>query len=150
MEKVRYLINEAKKNLKTADHLVYMTYPLIKDPKLITSIAGNLQRSLMYAMDALVRYEQLYRHIPMATHPDTRFELFKEKCIPAHKLDKDIITVMHILTKALEEKQINESVVRRDLISSGKVLSYDQLKNMTNKSKAFLLQVQGVITKNDG
>ena len=147
MDKVRYLINEAKKNLRTADHLVYMTYPLIKDPKLITSITENLHRSLIYTIEAIVRYDQLFRKIPVTTNMSIKLEQFRKSCVPRHKINKDIITIIDLLSKSKKETDIRESLVRRDFYSKSKNLSYEQLKKMDNTAKEFLLQIQNIITR---
>ena len=38
MENVRKLLNEANSLFRTSDHLMYVTYPLVKDNKLIIAI----------------------------------------------------------------------------------------------------------------
>ena len=51
MESVLNLVDRANKSLNTADHLTYMTYPLLKDVKLVITIIDNLYNAYVCAMD---------------------------------------------------------------------------------------------------
>ena len=53
------LISGANKAVRTADHLVYVTYPLVNDVKLLVTITENLNKALLMAMEALLQYEYL-------------------------------------------------------------------------------------------
>ena len=57
------LLASANKAFKTADHLCYMTYPLVNDIKLIVTIVDNLDKALVLGMDALLQHEYLYKRL---------------------------------------------------------------------------------------
>ena len=63
MQRLKYLIGEANKRIRTADHLAYMTYPMLQDPKLIMKIAENVAEAMKYAIEAIVYYDRLYKRI---------------------------------------------------------------------------------------
>ena len=50
MENVKFLIDEANKLINRADHLLYITYPLVKDNKIIINIAENVNNGLITAV----------------------------------------------------------------------------------------------------
>jgi hypothetical protein len=41
MEEFQVLRDKAVEKIKIADHMLFMTYPLVKDPKLLMSILEN-------------------------------------------------------------------------------------------------------------
>ena len=63
MQNIAKTIEDANKLFKTADHLTYVTYPLLKDNKLIITIIENLSEATTKAMDAVLYYEKYYKRI---------------------------------------------------------------------------------------
>ena len=63
MDQLKILINDANQKIRTADHLTYMTYPLIKDPKIVIKIAENIHLAMKTAIEAVVYYDRLYKRI---------------------------------------------------------------------------------------
>ena len=57
------LINKANQSFKVADHIAYVTYPLVKDNKLIITVTENLAESLTKAIESLLFYERMYKRI---------------------------------------------------------------------------------------
>lgn len=57
------LLNEAESNLKTADHLTYITYSLIKENTIIKKVIDNLYLSCDKIIKAVLNYEKLHKRI---------------------------------------------------------------------------------------
>ena len=72
MEKFRSIVLEANKRLKLADHMLYVTYPLVKDHKLLIHILENIDKSLKCSIDAYLRYDRIYKRIK--ANPETFLE----------------------------------------------------------------------------
>ena len=104
MEEFQILRDKATQKIRVADHMLFMTYPLVKDPKLLLSIIENIFASLDFGMSALLQHERLFKRIPPYhdTFP-TRFEIFKDKMIPRYKISpnhaKLIIDVRSIISQ---------------------------------------------------
>ena len=71
MEPFELQLEEAKKALKTADHLAYITYPLVTDNKIMLLIAENLYTSVIKAIDAFLNYDRYYKRIPIVPERET-------------------------------------------------------------------------------
>ena len=65
MEKFLESKEKAQKHIKIADHILTMTYPLVKDNKLLLTSANNILESLKSSIDYLLYYERLYKRIPL-------------------------------------------------------------------------------------
>ena len=84
------LAREAVKSLKKADHLTYMTLPLVKDNKLVLPILENIHLAMMQGMDALLEYERAYKRISFLPNTFTgRYEIFRDKLINKYNITKE-------------------------------------------------------------
>jgi len=75
MEEISNALKDANRLLRIADHLTYVTYPLVKDNKLIIAIAESLNGAMIKAMDALLYYDRYYKRI---MHFPSDFTYLKE------------------------------------------------------------------------
>jgi|TARA_Y100000310_G_scaffold186269_1_gene186401 hypothetical protein len=98
MEVLINLIKEANRLYVIADHLTYITYPTVKDNKLLIKILENLYGSLSKAMEAVLYYDRMYKRIsPLAEGFMARLSVFKEKCAPRYDFDRDFIVLINDL-----------------------------------------------------
>ena len=80
MEDFLELLSEANRAFKTADHLTYVTYPLVQETKLLIAIVENLYSALIKSIEAILEYDQLYKRISLLPQdPQSRLEIFKTK-----------------------------------------------------------------------
>ena len=78
MQEFRNLVLEAHRKLRLADHMAYITYPMLKETKLLLTILDNLDKSLKLSLNAYLYYERLYKRISI--YPDdfkTKLDLFE-------------------------------------------------------------------------
>ncbi len=92
MDKTEIALLQAKKFFDTADHLVYVSYPLLKDNKLFIVALNNLYMSALRCMDAVFYTERLYKRIEMLPYDiDSRITIFESETAPRLKLDPKIL-----------------------------------------------------------
>ena len=115
MESFHQLISEAKRSYDTADHLAYVTYPMIKEPKLIITIITHINNALLAAMQALLEHERLYKRISYIPEDFmTRIHILRQSVFPRYKMydySKLILEIMNILNS---HKSSNMEFIRRD------------------------------------
>lgn len=153
MEEVAKKLQEANKLLKTADHLAYVTYPLVKDNKLIITILENLSLALINAMDALLYYDRLYKRIPpFSTNFNAKLDLFKRKCVSRYEMDNSYIKLIEELKQLIEErKKSSMEFIRKDkyvLFNRNlrtKTITLDAAKKYLNESKPFFNKVNTIL-----
>ncbi len=136
-------------------HLLTVTYPLIKDPKLLVGIASNIYTSMQYAMDAIMIHDLELKLIsPYPSNPESKFNLFRLKCVNRNKIPSSIIVKMLDLREILDlhkksstEFQRGESLV----ISNGdynlKILGIVEIKEYLQRNKEFLEITNKIINK---
>ena len=97
MERFQELRDAANKKLKLADHILTMTYPMVKDPRLLLSSLENLFLAYTYGMSSLLYYERLFKRIPL--FPDNfagKFEMFRDKCSKKYNLDVEYPKIIQV------------------------------------------------------
>ena len=99
-------ILEANRHFKTADHLVYMTFPLVNDNKLMITIIQNLLSANQMAIGAILEYEKTQKTvITLPQNFNSRFALFKTKYAKQYKVPEDVLKMIQELTETLEEHE---------------------------------------------
>lgn len=98
MDKTEIALKQAKNFFNTADHLVYVSYPLLKDNKLFIVAINNLYMSALRCMDAVFYTERLYKRIEMLPYDiDSRMAIFESEIAPRLKLDPKIFKTIRDL-----------------------------------------------------
>ena len=106
MDEFRGLLSQANRYFKTADHLVYVTYPLVKDHKLLITALENLYIAMRYAMDAVIYYDRLYKRIgPVPENFESRYQVFKMKCAPRYKIEDKSVDMLRHLKSVVDERK---------------------------------------------
>ncbi len=145
MDTFKTLIFEANKSFNTADHLAYVTYPVVNDTKVITLITEHLYASLIQGMDALLYIEREYKRIPQYSDSfEIKLELFK-KIIKRYGISKDYIEIIKELKEIKEYKKKGPvSFTKKDklvMYSSNyrlKTVTLDKIKKHISQTKSFI------------
>ncbi len=104
MEQVRRNILEANNAFKTADHLAYVSYPLLKDNKLLLAITQNLYMAGLKGMDAVLHYEYLYKRITMMPVDfESRMQIFETKVAPKMNIRQGIPKIIKDLRFIMQQ-----------------------------------------------
>jgi len=156
MEKYEELRDIARKKLQVADHMLTMTYPLIKDPKLLLAVMENIFLALTNSIGALLYYERIYKRVP--PFQDTfvsKFNVFNQKCAKRYQINPEYLLMMRdIKDIILQHKKSPVEFTRNDsfIICSDnyqmKTISLEKIKNYILKSRLFIQQIDSILTKN--
>lgn len=157
MEKFRALIKESGKAFDTADHLTYMTYPVVTEIKLMLLILNNIYTALTKGMDALLYYDWIYKRIPR--FPDNfkeKFEIFKTKTINRFHIPRETALLIYEINQILEHRKAAPMEFTRDdriIMASNnyklKTLDIKQIKKYLQETKLFINQLNEINKEND-
>ncbi|MFA5887788.1 MAG: hypothetical protein WC852_03700 [Candidatus Nanoarchaeia archaeon] len=147
MDKLKQLITEANTELKKADHLAYVTYPMIRESKLLYAIAEVLYNSLYKGVEAVLAYERLYKRIPLVPGTfETEIELFKDVST-RYGFSRSIVLLLLDLRRLVKAKK--ESPV--EFVRKDKFVICDDDYNMSvldiNKIKAYVMDSKEFMEK---
>ncbi len=88
MEKFQELRGEARHRLKNADHLITMTYQMVKDNKLLLAAVENLYQALELSITSVLSYERMFKRIP-PFHDElpSKLNIFSQNIAPKYNID---------------------------------------------------------------
>jgi hypothetical protein len=147
MEKYQENINNAIKNINIADHMIYVTYPLVKEKKLLLSSIDRIYDALMSTINAILQYDYVWKRIKLYQDPKDNFEVFLNKCAKHYGLNNDEIAGIFELISIVElHKKSPMEFLRREKI----VILTDNLQTKTidsNILKHYLTIVKSILNK---
>jgi hypothetical protein len=158
MEQFQTIQEQAKKNIIIADHMLIMTFPLVKDPKLLLAVVDNIHSALINTMSSLVEYERLFKRVPpFADTFQSKFNIFQGKLVERYKINKEYSKlIQEIRDIIVEHKNSPIEFARNDkfvICSSNyrmRTLGVPEIKMYIAKTKLFIEDISRIVSKNDG
>ncbi len=157
MEKYELSLQNAKKTLQVADHMMNVTYKVVSDPKLLLAIIERINMSLQYALGSVLHYERLYKRIPPFQEDfDSMFNAFKARITRRYNINIEYITLIQDIRNILAEHKKSPVEFRRNdkfVICSDtyrlKVISIDNIKGYIEKAKGFIRETENMVRANE-
>jgi len=136
-------LKESIKHLQIADHMAYVTYPLVNDKRLLLKIFEEVYKSIMNSIDSMVFIEY-----PMKSINEVN-EVFIQRFLKEFGKNYGLISeriskIFEIVEMNKRHRQSAMEFVRKDKI----VIMSDSLKILTlniNKVKEYLLLAKELI-----
>jgi hypothetical protein len=147
MEKFLEYIQEASKIIRAIDHMLYVTFPLVKDNKMLLKILIESQKSIAYCINAILQYEYLYKRIKLYKDAKSNLQTFTDKCSKRYNITADEIKEIQNLFKLVEaHKKSPFEFSKADKIV---ILSDNMRQEAINleKTKEFLALAKEILTK---
>jgi hypothetical protein len=147
MEKFLENIIAAEKKIQIVDHMIYVTFPLIKDKRLLLKILQEIKNAVMDCISSILHYEYLYKRITLYKNPKSNFKIFIEKCTPRYQITKEEINLILELFDFIEKHRESPfEFIKDDKVI---ILSNDlNPKTLTiEKTKEFLMLVKNILRK---
>ena len=146
-EKYFQSLEEATRALQIADHMTYITFPLVKEKRLLLKVLSELSSSLLSTINAVLQYEYTWKRIQLYSDPKSNFETFKRISSKYQISPEQFKVLTEILTLAERHKKSPFEFVKADKIvimsDVGMMPSYLTLE----KIKEFLIETKDIIHK---
>ena len=157
MERFQESREKAKKNIHIADHMLTVTYPLVKDTKLLLAILENVFLGYVNAMSAILYHDRLFKTIPPFQNTyESKLRMFKEKSMRKHKLSNDYLMELQEIRELLKEhKESPVEFVKQDkfVICSEtykmKTIGLKNIQQYIDRAKLFIAEVDKITQKNE-
>lgn len=154
MERKKYeeFREKALKDLKLADHIFTMTYPLVNDPKLLKVVIKNIYNAMKNTIAMLLNYERYYKRIPpFSENYEAMVELCKE-IFSKYKISQNYISFLYQIKEKMElQKKSEVEFVRKEkVVFASKdydlnTLSVYEIKEYLAKAKLFMKEIMDII-----
>ncbi len=133
---------EAEKLWRGADHLVYVTYPVVKDEKLLLKALEGVHRAAVIGISLALKIGYVHRRILSLGDPEKNLDMFFRKCVVFDDADEKTLRELLMLGKKHKESGFEFSRKGKAVIMDDdlgmKVLGVDQLKSFLRVCKVLL------------
>ena len=150
MEQFNSSLIEANNSFKTADHLAYVSYPLLKDNKLLLAITQNLYIAGLKSVDTVLHYEKMYKRISfLPTDFDSKMVMFEKSLAPKMNIKPGVCKIIRDLrfimqqhrNSPIEFSRKEKFVICSDDYNSMKTIDIEMLKSYIVVMRDFLQAV---------
>lgn len=149
------LQKESEKKLKIADHLLTVTYPMVKEPKLLISVIENIYQALDLSITAVLEYEKSNRYIAdYGKTLEDSLEIFRRKIIPKHDIDKEFLDFVDYIKDILDtHKKTAVAFTKKDkfVITDNefnlKTLNESETKKILHTAKKHIKTLNSIIKR---
>ena len=142
-------LKKAIKSIRIADHMLYVTYPVIRDKRLLLKALDEVYDSIISIINAILQYDYLYKRINLTNDPKQNFDVFLNRCATRYNLTgEEISSIMELFAIIENHKKSPMEFLRKDkivimseslktvVIDSERLKKYLSLaKNLVNKAK---------------
>jgi len=147
MQKIFQNLYEADKIIKAMDHLVYVTFPLVKDKRMLLKIIEETKKAVVLCINSILQFDYLYRKIRLYKSTEENLRTFKEKCAPRYGISpQEIGKITNLFEIAEKHKKSSMEFVRKDkivIVSNG-----FQTNTITvEKTKEFVILAKNILSK---
>jgi len=158
MERFLQLKQQSIRNLEIAEHLLTVTYPLLKDPKLLLGVSENIFLSLTNSMSSVLYYEYTFKKIPGFNDDfDSKLSVFTRRIIPRYNIGRDRLQLLQDMRDlVLKHKQSPVEFTRKDsyIICDDEyediqILEAPKLRDFLEKAKKFQLDMAQITEEHE-
>jgi hypothetical protein len=153
VEKLKKDIYDANKTIKIVGHMLFVTYPLVKDNKMFIGMLESINKSLILAMNSILYYERMYKRInPYPDDFDTKIEILRKIKGRRYEFDKDVCNLILEISDLVKyrkhapiEFSRKDAFILCDKYYKTVIIKENDMKNYFSKAKVFILQVNNII-----
>lgn len=91
MEKYQENLQNALKSIKVADHIIYITYPVIKDKRLLLKSLDSIYEAIVDMINSFLQYDYIWKKIQLTNDSKNNFEIFINRCSKNHNITREEI-----------------------------------------------------------
>ena len=140
---------EAEKRWQNADHMVFVTYRVVKDSKLLTRALESVYNSVVLSVSTILKYEYFHKRISLSQNTGKNLDLFFRKCAEKYGLnarDREVINDLIIIGRKHKESGFefskrNKIIILDDNLGMSE-LSVDRIKEFLEVGKRIIIKAR--------
>ncbi|MBI3623174.1 hypothetical protein HY212_03810 [Candidatus Pacearchaeota archaeon] len=140
-------LEESERMVKAIDHLLYVTYPLVKDKRMLLKILVETRKAIANCINSILQYEYLKKQIELSRDSKTNLKTFIEKCSQKYNIsEKEIKEILDLFEIVESHKQSPFEFVKGAKIV---ILSENMAERYLtiDKTKEFLFLAKDMLKK---
>ena len=145
-------LQKARKRIEFADHITYITFPLIKENKLIIKILIEIQQALKSLITSILQYEYSYKRISIYRDTNLNFQTFIKLAEKYDINEKEINNIKEILFLAKKHEKSDFEFTKAGkfvmMVNSATFsVSLEKIKSYIYTTKNTLRKAESIITQ---
>ncbi|MFH1359125.1 MAG: hypothetical protein ABIH37_04505 [archaeon] len=151
MEEFEKNLQDAVKHLKIADHMTYVTFPLVNEHRLLLKIFDEIYLSIVFCVNTILNYEYLYKRIKLYSDYDSNLDTFIKVAKNYSLSNEQIKRIKEIINLNKKHKKSAIEFVKRDKVVimsdnlGTQVLDLVVIKQYLLLAKELLMKVNGKV-----
>jgi len=152
LKKEKYLeyFEKSEALLKAADHMIYITFPLIKENRLLKKIIENIGEGALNIIMSVLEHEQLYKRADISQDLKVNIEVFKRCSRRFNITAEETETILKVLEISEKHRESPFEFIRKDklvMMSDNlktESIDLEQLKRYMNIIKSIMFKVKAI------
>ncbi len=153
MENYQELINKAQKEIDSSDHLLFVTYNIVKDSKFVFSVTNQLIDAVKYALEALLEFERKSKLIePYPKQFNFMVDTFKKKVAERREFEEKTLIFLNKLVsmeQTIDSSSLNfrrgDTYVLADEEFGTQSIELQTIKSYFSSAQEFVSKVGDII-----
>jgi hypothetical protein len=147
MEKFLENLREADRIIRTVDHLIYVTFPIVKDKRMLLKILDETKNAVALCINSILQYDYLYKRIRLYKDTKENFRTFREKCARRYNIcPEEVSRITSLFELAEKHKKSPFEFVRQEKVVIMSENFYPESITF-EKVKDFVLLAKNVLFK---
>lgn len=146
MEEFEKNLREAVRHLQIADHMTYVTFPLINEKRLLLKIFDEIYFVIINCVNSILNYEYLFKRIKIYDNNDYNLDTFVKIGKNYDLSNEQIKEIKNIILINRKHRQSSIEFVKKDKV----VILSDNLNTQIldiNNIKKYLLLAKELLMK---
>jgi hypothetical protein len=142
-------LEDAKRMIKIADHMIYVTFPILKENRLLIRILEQINNAIFTIVNTIMQHEYAYKRIKIYNDTRINLETFESKCAVRYGIAKEYIEGIKQVLLLMEKhkKSPMEFVRQNKFIIMSENLETDNVT--VDRLKFFLAIAKDLLKKAD-
>jgi hypothetical protein len=140
---------DIKRILRNADHMVYITYPVLKENRLLVKVLEEVHEAVKRTINIIMGREYECKRIKLYSDYKINMAIFEQKCAPRYYLSQDEMTgirqIMDLFeshkSSPMEFSRQNKFIIMSDNLKTDSI-TVQRLKSMLGTAKLFARKAQ--------
>jgi hypothetical protein len=148
MEKLNEFSQKASKSFQAADHMVNVTHPVVKDPKVLLLAITHLNNAFENAISALIYYDYHFKRIPNFPNDfGDKLDIFRRYTCTKYNIPRETVQTILDVKSIYQDHKSSEIEFRRrnNFVIASK--NYRLRTINSEKLKRFLVLAKPLLTK---
>lgn len=138
-------LQKAVHEIRIADHMIYVTYPVIKDKRLLLKALDQVYDSIVFVINSILQYDYLNKRVTLSANAHENFDTFVTKSVSRYNITQeelgDIKELLYLTEShrksPLEFMRKEKIVIMSDSLKTT-IIDTDRLKKYLNLAKSLV------------